>query len=75
MTVGDFPLIDDVTPAGNSTAKLRIADAASSLSGVDVYVLPSGTTPSGSATVSNMSLDGASPYDSSEEFMGKLRLR
>jgi Domain of unknown function (DUF4397) len=62
MDLGSVPLIDDVTPAGNSAAKLRIADAALSESGVDVYVLPSGTTPSGSAMFSFMSGEGASPY-------------
>jgi Domain of unknown function (DUF4397) len=40
-------LTDDTTPADGSMAKLRIADYASSVPGVNVYVVPFGSGPSG----------------------------
>jgi hypothetical protein len=47
-------LTDDTTPADGSKAKLRIADYASSMPGVDVYVVALGSVPSGTPVLSNL---------------------
>jgi hypothetical protein len=47
-------LLDDITPAADSNAKLRIADYASSVPGIDVYVVPFGSGPSGTPLLSNL---------------------
>jgi Domain of unknown function (DUF4397) len=47
-------LTDDTTPADGSMAKLRIADYASSVPGVDVYVVPFGSGPSGTPVLTNL---------------------
>jgi hypothetical protein len=62
ISVGGFSLTDDTSPAGNSGSKLRIMDAASSNTGVDVYVLAPGTTLNGNANVSFNSMPDASSY-------------
>jgi Domain of unknown function (DUF4397) len=47
-------LLDDITPAADSNAKLRIADYASSVPGIDVYVVPFGSGPSGTPVLSGL---------------------
>ncbi|MBZ5522031.1 MAG: DUF4397 domain-containing protein [Acidobacteriia bacterium] len=57
-----FLVADDMTPPTTGNAKLRIVDAAISNSGVDIYVLPAGNTPSGTPTFSGFALNTASGY-------------
>jgi hypothetical protein len=52
---------DDTSPAPNSAAKLRILDA--SLSVIrDIYLLPAGSTPSGTPLVALSAFNNATPY-------------
>jgi hypothetical protein len=62
---GLITMTDDTTAGRNSQAKLRLVDAASSLTGFDAYIVASGASPSGTPTFSNLSLglNDVSGYD------------
>ncbi len=47
-------LTDDTTPADRSMARLRIADYASAVPGVNVYVVPFGSGPGGIPALTNL---------------------
>jgi hypothetical protein len=51
---GTVLLTDDTAPASDSKAKLRIIDDASTIAGVDAYVVPFGNLPGGTAVLSNL---------------------
>lgn len=53
---------DDTTPSPNGNAKLRVVDASLSTTGFDIFVLPSGSTPSGAPTFSAQAFNSASAY-------------
>ena len=55
-------LMDDTTPPATGSAKLRVVDAFLSLGGIDFFVLPAGSTPSGTPTVTNQAFNSASSY-------------
>jgi Domain of unknown function (DUF4397) len=57
-------LSDDTTTPTNSGINLRIVNAAPSIVGTDIYVVPSGGTLSGTATVSDLTFGSASSYQS-----------
>lgn len=55
-------LMDDTTPSPSGGAKLRIVEGAISTFGMDFFVLPPGSTPSGSPAFSAPSFNSASAY-------------
>ncbi|MGZ4830539.1 MAG: DUF4397 domain-containing protein [Candidatus Angelobacter sp.] len=55
-------LMDDTAPPPSGSAKLRIVDAFLSTTGMDFFVLPPGSTPSGTPTFSAQSFNSASAY-------------
>jgi hypothetical protein len=55
-TQGPSLLVDDTTPAAGSNAKLRIAEYASLFPGVDVYLVPFGSGPTGTPLLSELGL-------------------
>lgn len=59
---GNFSVVtDDLTPPAAGNFKLRIVDGAIETAGFNVFVLPAGAPPSGTPTVSNMSMSQNSP--------------
>jgi hypothetical protein len=61
IPAGGYLLRDDDTPAANSV-KLRIASTDPTVGTLAAWVLPDGTTPSGTPTISNVMLGSASSY-------------
>jgi len=55
-------LMDDMSPPASGSVKLRVVDAALSATALDFFVLPSGSTPSGTPTVAAMAFNNASSY-------------
>ena len=59
---GNFSVItDDLTPPAPGNFKLRIVDGAIETAGFNLFVLPAGTPPSGTPTVSEMTMTQNSP--------------
>ena len=55
-------LMDDTAPPASGSAKLRVVDAFLSPAGIDFFVLPAGSTPSGTPTVTGQAFNSASSY-------------
>lgn len=55
-------LMDDTTPPASGSAKLRVVDAFLSFPGIDFFVLPAGSTPSGTPAITNQAFNSAASY-------------
>jgi len=64
-TISPIVLTDDTTTPTSGTAEIRLVNAAPSMGGADVYVVPTGTSIVGvSPLVSGITFQTASPYQS-----------
>jgi len=62
FTTMGLPMTDDMTPPASGGIKLRIADLTAEATNIDIFVLQSPNTPSGTPTISPSSIPFASSY-------------